>query len=166
MGINFSQYVEGEKLSVSFPMSPSTNAREKISHKERIERADKLIEKMEEGQIEGIRERIKNEMEEFVNQLIEFFQSNEHITELSFGFSFYFSKIIKTLAQSSCLQNMRKLDLDSSIDAEGVKALAESPHLQNLRHLNLSFQDINVENVKALIQSPYLKNLEKLSINN
>lgn len=137
MGINFSQYVEGEKLSVSFPMLPSTNAREKISHKERMEKFDKLIkntERMEEKLKEAIRG-IKNEMEEFVNQLIEFLQSNEHITELSLKNYFDFTEITKTLAQSSCLQNMRKLDLAHSIDAEGVKALAESPDLQNLRHL-------------------------------
>ncbi|WP_019236530.1 ankyrin repeat domain-containing protein [Wolbachia pipientis] len=183
MTINFSQYVEGEKLSLSSP-----------SHKtieERIEEMTWTKEKKEEAQ-EELRKK-EEQYHESLSELINFLQSNNYITELEFKGSFSFYSPIKTLAQSSCLQNLRKLVLPrnlhardlkalaqsphlqnirkldlpfSHIDAEGVKALAQSPHLQNLRELNLSFQDMNVENVKALVQSPYLKNLEKLSIEN
>ncbi|WP_264684979.1 MULTISPECIES: TomO hydrophobic C-terminal domain-containing protein [unclassified Wolbachia] len=179
MTINFSQYVEGEKLSLSSP-----------SHKT-IEERTWTKEKKEEAQ-EELRKK-EEQYHESLSELINFLQSNNYITELEFKGSFSFYSPIKTLAQSSCLQNLRKLVLPrnlhardlkalaqsphlqnirkldlpfSHIDAEGVKALAQSPHLQNLRELNLSFQDMNVENVKALVQSPYLKNLEKLSIEN
>lgn len=151
MRVNFSQYVEGEKLSVSSFMLSLINLgqNEKISTKKINDK--KHIEEKEREEV--VQEIMSKKQQELVNQLIEFLQSNKHIKELSLQDSWYCTRTIETLAQSSSLQNLRKLNLNlEDIDVEAIKTLAKSPHLQNLEKLIIHSRSIDCKIVEAIAE--------------